>query len=261
MTVKPWVPMVLLMACGASREEPVFEATKPLPWVNPARCLQSCSHLDASGLVTVDENARLAADGRFRLRPEAQPALAAMFAAAAKESLMLSIGSAYRTYDEQAALWNELSVTQPGRPARPGHSEHETGLTVDLSFAPPIAMFWPEENAWRFGFVISYPQFKQKVTGFNYERWHVRFVGSEVAAQLHDRGTTLEEFFASNPGLGVSGDCSDCPLESSRSDCSALTDAGVCDGQVLRWCFSGAAGAVDCAASSLICAVNDCVVP
>ncbi len=258
MTTKHWATVLLLMACQPSREAPAYEVTKPLPWVNPARCLRECTHLDVNGLVTVDERARLA-DGGFRLRAEAQPALAAMIAAADKESLSVTIGSAYRTYDEQAALWDELSTSQPGRPARPGHSEHETGLAVDLSFAPPIAMFWPEENAWRFGFTLSYPQFKQKVTGFNYERWHVRFVGSEVAAQLHDGGMTLEELFASTPGLGVSGDCSDCPLESSRSDCSGLTDAGACEGQVLRWCFSGAAAAVDCTASSLRCEVNVCV--
>lgn len=256
-----WVPVVLLMACAPRSDAPVFAATTPLPWVNPARCLQSCTHLDERGLVTVDEHARRVADGGFRLRAEAQPALAAMFDAAANESLVLTIGSAYRTYDEQAALWDELSPTQPGRPARPGHSEHETGLSVDLGFAPPIAMFWPQENAWRFGFVLSYPQFKQKVTGFNHEPWHYRFVGSEVAARVHDGGLTLEEFFMTTPGLGASGDCADCPLGSSRSDCSALTDAGTCEAQVLRWCFSGAAGAVDCAASGLSCEAGDCVVP
>jgi D-alanyl-D-alanine carboxypeptidase len=176
--------------------------------------------------------------------------------------------SAHRTYDDQSKLWDKYSMTQPGRAARPGHSEHEAGLAVDVSFAPDAAGDWTAANAWQYGFVLSYPQYEQKTTGFRFEPWHFRFVGSAVAADLHDDpGLPLEEYFRMSPGLGVFGDCSDCTLPSSRADCGALTLAGRCDGNVLAWCFDGTATAVDCAVSGLACAADpadtgaDCVDP
>jgi hypothetical protein len=193
----------------------------------------------------------------FLLQADAQPALAALIEGAARASFTVTIGSAHRTYEEQAALWDELSVTEPGRAARPGHSEHEAGLAVDLGFAPAAAADWTTANAWRYGFVLSYPRHEEKTTGFRFESWHFRFVGSATAAVLHDRvGLTLEEMFRRTPGLGVSGDCADCPLEASRSDCGALTPAGACAASVLTWCFDGAVAAVDCATSGLVCATD-----
>jgi hypothetical protein len=234
---------------------PYFEATRPLPWVDPARCLVSCAHAVEPDLVAVDAAARKASSGAFLLHAEAQPALAALIDGAAAASFTVTISSAHRTHDEQAALWDDLSVTEPGRAARPGHSEHEAGLAVDLGFVPDAAADWAAANAWQYGFVLSYPQHKQKTTGFRFEPWHFRFVGSATAAYLHNRaGVTLEEVFRMTPGLGVSGDCADCPFEASRSDCGALTAAGACEGSVLTWCFDGAIAAVDCTTSGLVCA-------
>ncbi len=243
--------------CSSDAGLPAFVATTPLAWVDPARCLVSCTHTVEPDLVTVDASAQRAADGAFSLRAEAQPALAGLIEAAAFSSLTVQIGDAHRTYEVQAGLWDSLNVTQPGRAARPGHSEHEAGLAVDLGFAPDAAADWTAANAWKFGFVLSYPQHKEKTTGFRFEPWHFRFVGSAVAAALHDHpGVTLEEWFRMMPGLGVSGDCADCPHEGSRSDCTDLTAAGACDATVLRWCFDGAAAAVDCTTSSLVCATD-----
>ena len=263
-------PAVGNSGCSSDAGLPTFVATTPLVWVDPARCLASCTHTVEPDLVTVDASARLAADGAFSLRAEAQPALAALIEAAAFSSMTVAIGDAHRTYEVQAGLWDSLNVTEPGRAARPGHSEHEAGLAVDLGFAPDAAIEWTAANAWRFGFVLSYPQHREKTTGFRSEPWHFRFVGSAVAADLHDHpDLTLEEWFHMTPGLGVSGDCADCPLDSSRSDCTAVTAAGACDANVLRWCFDGAAAAVDCTTSSLVCAADaagqgagaDCVTP
>jgi len=253
--------LIALAGCaqqgGGAGAPTVFEATLPLPWVDPARCLTSCTHTDEPYLVTVDASARPAGDGAFRLHAAAQPALAALIAAAARASLTIAIGSAHRTYEEQGMLWDQLSVTEPGRAARPGHSEHEAGLAVDLAFVPDAAGDWAAANAWQYGFVLSYPQYRQKTTGFRFEPWHFRFVGSAVAADLHDRpGMTLEEYFRASPGLGVSGDCSDCTMEGSRGACGAVTAAGTCAGTVLTWCFDGTATAVDCATSGLACAAD-----
>jgi hypothetical protein len=236
----------------------MFEASMPLPWVDPARCLVSCTHTVEPELVTVDASARPAGDGAFQMRAEAQPALAALIGAAADASFTITIGSAHRTYEEQAMLWDQLSATEPGRAARPGHSEHEAGLAVDLAFVPDAGVDWTAANAWRYGFVLSYPKGKEKTTGFRSEPWHFRFVGT-AAALLHAQpGLTLEEWLHANPQLGVSGDCADCPLESSRSDCAvaATTAAGACADTVLTWCFDGAVAAVDCATSGLACVTD-----
>ena len=231
----------------------------PLPWVDPARCLVSCTHTVEPDLVTVDASARLAGDGAFHMRAEAQPALAALIEAAAAAAFTITIGDAHRTYEQQAMLWDQLSATEPGRAARPGHSEHEAGLAVDLAFVPAAGVGWTAANAWRYGFVLSYPKGKEKTTGFRFEAWHFRFVGTAIAALLHAQtGLTLEEWLHANPELGVSGDCTDCSLESSRSDCevAAATAAGTCAGSVLEWCFDGAVAAVDCTTSGLACVMD-----
>jgi hypothetical protein len=257
---------VLLLAvaagCGeqsyAGAVSTTYAATLPLPWVDPARCLTSCAHVEEPDLVTVDAAAQLAPDGAFQLRAEAQPAFAALIGAAARALFTVKVGDAHRSYDQQAMLWDQLSVSEPGRAARPGHSEHEAGLAVDLDFAgSDAATAWVADHAWQYGLVLSYPKYKEKVTGFRFESWHYRFVGSAVATDLHDHpDLTLEEWFRMSPGLGVSGDCSDCPFAGSRGDCGALTVAGECDGSVLTWCFDGTATAVDCTTSDLACAVD-----
>src|SRR5262249_6208465 len=107
--------LVTLAAAGCAEQSragapTVFDATMPLPWVDPARSLAPCPHTDQPYLVTVDASARRADDGAFRLHAEAQPALAALIAAAARASFTVTIGSAHRTYEEQGMLWDDLSV-------------------------------------------------------------------------------------------------------------------------------------------------------
>jgi hypothetical protein len=91
--------------------------------------------------------------------------------------------------------------------APPGHSEHQTGLAVDISAIPPICSLdacfaqtphgqWLAANAWRFGFVLRYPADKVAVTGFTFEPWHFRYIGVPLATEMHISGVkTLEEFF------------------------------------------------------------------
>ena len=88
--------------------------------------------------------------------------------------------------------------------ARPGESEHQTGLCVDListknvvldeTFAENPAYAWLAENARHFGFILRYPEGKEETTGYSYEPWHYRFVGVKAAAEIHERGLTLEEY-------------------------------------------------------------------
>ena len=91
--------------------------------------------------------------------------------------------------------------------AEAGYSEHQTGLCVDFitssmksldrTFEESDAYAWLSENAYRFGFILRYPEAKEEITGYSYEPWHYRFVGREVATAIYFRGITLEEFLAS----------------------------------------------------------------
>ena len=150
------------------------------------------------------------------LRREASDAAEAMFAAAEDDGLQLSSQSAYRSYATQVRVYNGW-VDELGQEAadltsaRPGHSEHQTGLAIDIAAVPANCTLdqcfgdtphgtWLEENAWRFGFVLRYPEGKTPVTGYEYEPWHFRYVGEELAAEINEQGTpTLEEFFGLPP--------------------------------------------------------------
>lgn len=89
--------------------------------------------------------------------------------------------------------------------ARPGTSEHQTGLCVDfiteamqghltVEFEQSAAYIWLSQNAYRFGFILRYPKTKTEITGYQYEPWHYRFVGREAATDIHLSGVTLEEY-------------------------------------------------------------------
>ena len=83
--------------------------------------------------------------------------------------------------------------------ARAGHSEHQTGLAMDInnasdSFNNTKEAKWIAENCYKYGFILRYPQGKQDITGYKYESWHVRYLGRELAKEVHDSGLTLEEF-------------------------------------------------------------------
>lgn len=150
---------------------------------------------------------------RQPMRPETAEGLVALFRAGKQEAgLDFSVQSAYRSFDSQTGVYDD-DVARNGQAyadtdtARPGHSEHQTGLAVDISAVPArcslAACFadtpqgqWLAANAWRFGFLLRYPADKVAVTGFTFEPWHFRFIGVPLAAHLHSTGvTTLEEFF------------------------------------------------------------------
>jgi D-alanyl-D-alanine carboxypeptidase len=148
-----------------------------------------------------------------RMRVEASDATIALFAAfTAETGLELQSQSAYRDFAAQTRIY-DLDIASLGQAgadlstARPGTSEHQTGLTTDISALPGqcslSACFgdtphgqWLALNAWRFGFLLRYPADKVQVTGYEYEPWHYRYVGTELSEELHSTGvTTLEEFF------------------------------------------------------------------
>lgn len=154
-----------------------------------------------------------AKDSEMLLRSDAATALESMAKTAKSEAgLQLMLSSGYRSYSFQVNLYNRY-VSQQGQAsadaqsARPGYSEHQTGLAADLEpasrtcevdqcFANTPEGKWLAANAYRFGFIIRYTQDKTSVTGYEYEPWHVRYVGTDLAQQMHQQGVeTLEEFF------------------------------------------------------------------
>ncbi|MDO7880771.1 M15 family metallopeptidase [Salinibacterium soli] len=152
------------------------------------------------------------------LRQAASDAVVQMFAAITAETgLQLQAQSAYRSYSTQVSVYQGWvdSLGQEGADltsARPGHSEHQTGLAIDVNALPdqgcalepcwgatPHAQ-WIAANAYRFGFIVRYPDGKTPITGYEYEPYHLRYVGVELATEMHNTGvTTLEEFFGLPP--------------------------------------------------------------
>lgn len=124
----------------------------------------------------------------------------------------LVIDSSYRSYAEQKDTHDRyvsLLGEEKGedRAARPGFSEHQTGLALDVSapiqgcvimvcFAKTDAGKWLAKNSWKFGFIIRYPKGQTEITGYQFEPWHLRFIGKELAADLRNREIkTLETYF------------------------------------------------------------------
>lgn len=151
-------------------------------------------------------------NGGQELSHDAAKALEALFAAAESEGLSLSLVSAYRGFDYQETVYNGY-VAESGQEAadavsaRPGHSEHQTGLAADISFAGNEDCLlrkcfaeteegqWLAENGPDHGFIIRYPEGDTDVTGFDYEPWHLRYLGEETAAAVEESGLPLEEYW------------------------------------------------------------------
>lgn len=146
-----------------------------------------------------------------KLRKEAAEALESLFGAASEAKIDLKVVSAYRSYATQKSLFSYY-VNQHGEAeaarfsARPGQSEHQTGLSLDVSsasvgygleesYGETKEGKWLVAHAAEHGFIIRYPKDKENVTGYTYEPWHIRYVGEEVAKHVMDKGITLEEFF------------------------------------------------------------------
>ena len=150
-------------------------------------------------------------DPKRQLRKEAADALEELFGIAEEEGLELVAVSGYRSYQRQKTIYNN-SVKKNGEEhanqysAKPGTSEHQTGLAMDVASSQLVSVLepsfietdegqWLHDNAHRAGFIIRYPDGKENITGYNYEPWHLRYVGKELATEIYKQQLTLEEFF------------------------------------------------------------------
>lgn len=146
----------------------------------------------------------------IRMREEAARALESMFQAAKDEAgYRLLAVSGYRSYGKQSVIFSN-KVSKVGRKeamllvAPPGSSEHQLGLAMDLGCARSTGLtsgfgktpegIWVAENCHRFGFIIRYREEWTEITGYSYEPWHVRYVGIEHAARIHELDIPLEYY-------------------------------------------------------------------
>lgn len=142
------------------------------------------------------------------LRKEAKVAFERLSEEAKLRNYKIVATSTYRSYEYQDKLYNYYVETQGLEyadlcSARPGHSEHQTGLAVDVMgsnndydrFEESIEFTWMRNNAHKFGFILRYPKGKENITGFKYEPWHYRYVGVDVATEIYQNDITLEEYY------------------------------------------------------------------
>jgi len=151
-------------------------------------------------------------DGEHCLRHEARFALENMGKEANNQGISIKACSAFRSYDYQEEVYlrkktdmvtmEEYQIERDRVSARPGHSEHQTGLAVDVNeteqtFEDTPAGRWLAENSYRYGFILRYPKGKEHITGYDYEPWHYRYLGNELAHKVYDSGLTYDEYYES----------------------------------------------------------------
>ncbi|MBU5675201.1 M15 family metallopeptidase [Alkaliphilus sp. MSJ-5] len=159
-------------------------------------------------------NVKFSFDGEHEkkyMRQEAASALEELFNQAKEEGIYLYAVSGYRSYSTQERLFknraNRVGEEEANKlSARPGESEHQTGLAMDITsqsakfdlieeFGDTEEGKWLKDNAHKFGFIIRYLKEKTDITGYSYEPWHIRYVGKDVAKKIYNEGITLEEYF------------------------------------------------------------------
>ena len=163
-----------------------------------------------TGIAIVNKSFKHSKNFASGVNSEAQKALSEMQAAAKKDGINLPVASGYRSYSSQKSIFENYAKGEGGGSsgyekaeaysARPGHSEHSTGLAFDLvrasrSINGSKEMKWILANCWKYGFINRYPAGKQDITGYDREDWHVRYVGKEWSQKIYDSGLCLEEYF------------------------------------------------------------------
>lgn len=142
-----------------------------------------------------------------QLRHDAKIAFEEMCEAATKDNIYIYAGSGYRSYATQKALYNRY-VNQDGfaaaetYSARASYSEHQTGLAMDIANKSGFISKgdkeyeWLVNNSYKYGFILRYPEDKEKITGYMYEEWHYRYLGKDVAKDVYNSKLTYDEYLA-----------------------------------------------------------------
>ena len=151
------------------------------------------------------------------MQPVAAHALEELFDAANDDGIILYATSGFRSYSTQKAIFDRRSQQRGERAAnrsvaKPGYSEHQTGLAMDVEgqsslgsglvedFGETPEGIWLAQNCHKFGFIIRYPKGKSDITGYIYEPWHIRYVGPEAASEIASLDITFEEYIVLKRG-------------------------------------------------------------
>lgn len=208
----------------ASTSSETPKPVQPTPPTTPAKPVAATwpvqiSASDATSLTVVVNKkhqlpssyvpAGLTAYGGYQLRSEAANALTRLVSDAAANGYSLKLISGYRSYSSQQSVYNSY-VSRDGQlaadtySARPGFSEHQTGLAADVGngtcdleicFGDTAAGLWIAAHAQDYGFIVRYPKGKEADTGYQYEPWHLRFLGTDIAKAVYSSGKTLDQYY------------------------------------------------------------------
>ena len=155
------------------------------------------------------ETGNYSINSNYKMDREAFDAYKKLYEDAVKNNLHIKIRSAYRSYFDQQYIYNGY-VARDGKAesdrysARAGHSEHQTGLAIDISAASDLwgdfsktqECTWMKDNSYKYGFILRYPKDKEYITGYMYEPWHYRYVGVDVAKYIYENNITYDEYYA-----------------------------------------------------------------
>ena len=161
-----------------------------------------CTYID--GILIANKTYPLPKSYAPGMDQEAFTHICTMFSDAKAAGLTLWVKSSYRSYYDQRYIYNGYAARDGQEAAdrysaRAGHSEHQSGLAFDLNeltfaFGDSPEGIWLAENCHKYGFILRYPKDKEEITGYMYEPWHVRYIGKEKAAAIHESGLCLEEY-------------------------------------------------------------------
>lgn len=160
-------------------------------------------------LVTVDIKYKLG-NSKKEIRSEVYDAFLKMWNDAHEQGIYLLILSAFRSYQSQVETYDDYKNKKgesyaDSIAARPGFSEHQTGLSLDIyswecttqsQFKDSKTFAWLQENSYKYGFIIRYPEGKDKITGYGAESWHYRYLGVDLATKVYESGLTFDEYYA-----------------------------------------------------------------
>ena len=188
-----------------------YENTEPSKYINTEKVLVNKHYYLESdyipdNLENIDTNC--SREG-MKLVSYAKEAFEELSKQAKKDNMNIIAMSSYRSYEYQTNLYNRY-VKEDGKEAadtysgRPGHSEHQTGLAVDVyniketytNFENTKEYEWMQKHAHEYGFILRFPKGKENETGYQYESWHYRYVGKDIAKYIHEKNITLEEYYA-----------------------------------------------------------------
>lgn len=200
----------IVMNVNIGLDKPYYTNTKPAKNLNTNLILVNKYHYLTKSYVPnnlVPINHDYARSG-MSLVKEAKEAFEKLSQDAKQDNMMIFAISSYRSYDYQLNLYNTYVATDGKKAAdtysaRAGFSEHQTGLVVDVydgitpytSFEETKEFKWMQENAHKYGFILRYPKDKVKITGYQYESWHYRYVGKKIAKIIKEKNLSLEEYY------------------------------------------------------------------